>query len=79
MWLGAGIGGLVQALSPKNSGLKVAVIDSQPPSQSARGEPLNRVSALNVSSKTYYRPRAFGGDSQQRKVCLLWHVSVGAR
>jgi 2-polyprenylphenol 6-hydroxylase len=49
--VGAGIVGLVQALSLKNSGLSVAVIDSQLPPEAPTGEPQLRVSALTIASQ----------------------------
>jgi 2-octaprenylphenol hydroxylase len=67
--VGAGIVGLVQALALKNSGLKVAVIDSQPPPKVPEGEPLNRVSALTLASQNVLQALgAFAQITQQRSV-----------
>jgi 2-octaprenylphenol hydroxylase len=49
--IGAGIVGLVQALALKNSGLKVAVIDSQPAPVMPDGPAQLRVSALTMATQ----------------------------
>lgn len=49
--IGAGIVGLVQALSLKKSGLSVAIIDQQSAITSPTGEPKLRVSALTLASQ----------------------------
>jgi 2-octaprenylphenol hydroxylase len=49
--IGAGIVGLVQALALKNSGLKVAVIDSQPAPVMPDGAAELRVSALTLATQ----------------------------
>lgn len=50
--VGAGIVGLVQALSLKSSGLRVAVIDSQSAPEMPSGEAQLRVSALTLATQT---------------------------
>lgn len=75
--VGAGIVGLAQALCLKQSGLSVAVIESQAPPSQPVGEPQLRVSALTLASQNVLQAiGAWQHLDEQRKTAyegmLVW-------